>query len=290
MRLLQFFYEGNITLGVKTEQGILHVKKAGQVLNVDVPTTLKEAVTHSTRLETLVDQALQQNEASSLFLNESELELSPAITDPEKIICVGLNYADHAEESKMALPETPILFSKFNNSLAAHNEEIRIPNVVHKCDYEAEMVVVIGKEASEVSEEEALSYIYGYAVGNDLSARDLQMKTGQWLLGKSLDRFAPIGPYVVTADQVDPSNLKIECTVNGEVRQSSSTKHLIFDCAHLISYISHHMTLQPGDVIFTGTPEGVMLGYPEGEQQWLKAGDVMSVTIEGLGTLENKLV
>lgn len=147
---------------------------------------------------------------------------------------------------------------------------------------------MIGKEAKNIAPEEALAYVFGYTIGNDLSARDLQLRTSQWLIGKTLDHFAPIGPYLVTADEIDPQNLAITCTVNGEIRQSASTNAMIFDCATIVSYLSHLMTLKPGDIIFTGTPSGVILGYPEDKQIWLQAGDQVEVTIEKLGSLSNR--
>ena len=162
-----------------------------------------------------------------------------------------------------------------------------LPKDAEKFDYEAELVIVIGKEASKVSKEDALSYVFGYTVGNDFSARDLQFRSGQWLLGKSCDDFAPIGPYVVTRDEIDPQNLEIKCTVNGELRQSANTRDMIFDCATIISYVSQYMTLKPGDIIFSGTPDGVILGYPTERQQWLKKGDEVIVSIEHIGELVN---
>ena len=190
----------------------------------------------------------------------------------------------------MEVPGYPLLFSKFNNSLAAHQETIPIPQDAVKIDYEAELVIVIGKTARNVPEEEALSYVFGYTIGNDLSARDLQFRTSQWLLGKSLDKFAPIGPGVVTADELgDPHSLNMECRVNGEIRQAANTKSMIFNCAQIISYASRYMTLKPGDLIFSGTPEGVILGYPEEEQVWLKPGDEITITIDKIGTLINVL-
>ena len=164
-----------------------------------------------------------------------------------------------------------------------------LPLNAKQFDYEAELVIVIGKTVENVSRENAMSHIFGYTIGNDLSARDLQFRTGQWLLGKTCDGFAPIGPYLVTADEVDSSNLEISCSVNGELRQQGNTKNMIFDCAHIVSYLSQHMTLRPGDIIFTGTPAGVILGYPEEQRNWLKSGDEVVISIEKIGSLKNKL-
>src|SRR5690606_16772336 len=209
-----------------------------------------------------------------------------------KIICVGLNYRKHAEETNAPIPQYPILFNKFNNTLTGHGHEVPLPiKVTSKVDYEAELVIVIGKEAKYVAKENALDYVFGYCNVNDLSARDLQMLTPQWLLGKTCDGFSPLGPYLVTADEVgNPNDLSIRCIVNGEVRQSSNTSDMIFHCDEIVSYISQHMTLVPGDIILTGTPEGVVLGYPEAKQVYLQDGDVVTIEIEKLRSLTNRMV
>jgi 2-keto-4-pentenoate hydratase/2-oxohepta-3-ene-1,7-dioic acid hydratase in catechol pathway len=184
-----------------------------------------------------------------------------------------------------------VIFSKFSNSLAANEEDIPLPANSKQVDYEGELGIVIGKEAYMVPENEALGHVFGYFVGNDVSARDLQKKTSQWLLGKSCEKFFPNGPYVVTADEVpDPQNLSIKTTVNGEVRQNSNTSNMIFSCKQLVSYISQYMKLEPGDVISTGTPEGVIAGFPEKKRVWLSDGDVVEVEIEKLGKIRNKFV
>ena len=162
----------------------------------------------------------------------------------------------------------------------------RLSRVAKKFDYEGELVIVMGRTARDVSEADALSYVFGYATGHDFSARDTQMETSQWMAGKAGDGWGPVGPWLVTADQVDPANLDLETRVNGEVRQSSNTSRMIFDCRTLVSFISQRMTLRPGDLIFTGTPEGVILGYPKEKQVWLKAGDVVTTRIQHLGALE----
>ena len=185
-----------------------------------------------------------------------------------------------------------MLFNKYNNSLSAHRSPIKLPvEVAKKFDYETELVIVVGRTAKNVSEADALSYVAGYCTGNDFSARDLQFDTGgQWMVGKTFDQFAPLGPYLVTADQVNPDRLNIECRVNGEIRQSSNTEDFIFTSAQVVSYISRHLTLKPGDIIFTGTPEGVILGHPKDKQVWLKAGDKIACSVEKLGELEFELI
>ncbi len=212
------------------------------------------------------------------------------VLHPEKILCIGLNYAEHSEESHMELPSSPTVFSKFSNALTAHNHAIPLPKSASQFDYEAELVIIIGKKAQHIKKEQAHTVIFGYTVGNDLSARDLQLKTSQWLLGKTPDKFAPIGPYVVPASDIDPQNLQIQSFVNGKLRQSSHTSKMIFDCQTIVSYLSDYMTLQPGDLIFTGTPAGVILGYPPEKQQWLRPGDEVTIKIEKIGELTNRLI
>lgn len=217
------------------------------------------------------------------------LHFAPAVVDPEKIICVGLNYEAHRDEAGMGRPEYPALFSKFNNALNAHNHPLILPDTATEFDYEAELVIVIGRPARKVSRAAAPDYIFGYTCGNDFSARDLQRRTPQWLLGKTCDGFAPIGPCIVTADSIDPQNLAIKSYVNGELRQDGNTRDMIFDCATIVSYISDYFTLRPGDIIFTGTPQGVILGQAEEQRRWLKAGDIVTVAIEGIGELTTPL-
>ncbi|MDD9148705.1 fumarylacetoacetate hydrolase family protein [Sporolactobacillus sp. CQH2019] len=292
MKLLQFVEQNQILLGVKTEPGILNVRKAADHLGSDVPVSLDQLFSQGENgIEKLRDfvSRINRKETNDFFIPEESIEFAPAVAHPEKIICVGLNYLNHAKEANMDIPTSPILFSKFNNTLAAHDGRIPIPDMAKKIDYEAELVIVIGKTAEKVSKEQALSYVFGYTAGNDLSARDLQFKTGQWLLGKSPDGFAPVGPYIATGDELDPQNLTIECRVNGDLRQQANTRDMIFDCAALISYISQTITLKPGDIIFTGTPDGVILGYPEAKQEWLKSGDEVAVSIEHIAELKNRL-
>jgi 2-keto-4-pentenoate hydratase/2-oxohepta-3-ene-1,7-dioic acid hydratase in catechol pathway len=215
--------------------------------------------------------------------------LTAPILAPEKIICVGLNYRRHAAESGMAVPTTPVIFSKFANALAGAREAIPLPAVASQYDYEVELAVVIGRRAANVSAATALDYVFGYCTANDLSARDLQMRTSQWLLGKTLDKFLPLGPYLMTANAVgDPQALAVRCWVNGDLRQNSNTADMVFPVAHLVAYLSQHMTLQPGDIILTGTPEGVVLGRPQ--KDWLVPGDEVVVEVEKLGRLVNRLV
>jgi len=286
LKFVNFQLNNQIRLGVKVKNGIMDIAQVSDAYSLGVPKTIEQIIAAG---KSVTEKLQKYVESTSFLIDEDNIVYAPCVTNPEKIICIGLNYLDHANESKMEIPLSPVVFSKFSNALAGNKQEILLPINAKQFDYEAELVIVIGKTAESVSRENAMSYIFGYAIGNDLSARDLQFRTGQWLLGKTCDGFAPIGPYLVTADEVNPSDLEISCRVNGELRQQGNTKNMIFDCAYIVSYLSHHMTLKPGDIIFTGTPSGVILGYPEGKRVWLKSGDEVSVSIEKIGTLINKL-
>jgi 2-keto-4-pentenoate hydratase/2-oxohepta-3-ene-1,7-dioic acid hydratase in catechol pathway len=215
----------------------------------------------------------------------------PPVLDPQKILCVGLNYADHAKETGATPGDEPVIFCKLPTTLTAPEAPIELPPESNEVDYEAELVVVIGREARRISREASWDYIAGYSCGNDVSARDWQKnKPGkQWLLGKSFDTFAPLGPWLVTPDELaDPGNLPIELRLNGTVMQQSSTNQLIFSIDYLVSYLSHVCTLLPGDLIYTGTPSGV--GFARKPPVFLQPGDVVEVEIECLGTLRNPVV
>ena len=289
MTLLTMRSGEDYTLGVKTDKGILDVRRAVKAFKSGAPTTIDDLIRRGDQgLAGLIEKALS---SKGLFVEESRIEFGPCVTNPEKIICIGLNYAKHARETNSPVPKEPILFNKYNNTLNRHNGTIRVSRIpAVEFDYEGELVIVMGRRAASVSEAEALSYVFGYCNGNDFTARDLQRRSSQWMIGKTCDGCAPIGPYLVTADQVpNPNNLHIECTVNGEVRQSSNTSDMVFSCAQLVSYISKLMTMEPGDIIFTGTPEGVIAGYPKEKQVWLKPGDKIAVKIEKLGELKFSL-
>jgi 2-keto-4-pentenoate hydratase/2-oxohepta-3-ene-1,7-dioic acid hydratase in catechol pathway len=286
---------GAFGLGIKTDRGILDVAKAEQDLDEKAPTTVDDLL-HGRGdvggLRRLVDKARAGTAADRYFVAEKSAAFGPCVTNPEKIVCIGLNYRRHAAETGNPVPTVPILFNKYNSALNAHGGMIAVSkDKAEQFDYEAELVIVMGRTARDVEEKDALDYVFGYCTGNDFTARDLQMRTSQWMLGKSGDGYAPVGPWLVTADQVDPDNLKIELRVNDESkpRQSSNTSDMVFNCRQLVSYISKHMTLKPGDIIFTGTPEGVIAGYPKEKRVWLKPGDRLITSIEKLGELEFRL-
>lgn len=219
------------------------------------------------------------------------VKLLPPIPDPPKIVCVGLNYRDHAEESGVPIPKEPVLFSKFTTALTSHGEAIVLPPVSKEVDYEAELVIVLGKRGRFLSLQAAEDAIVGYTVGHDVSARDWQLKKDgkQWLAGKTFDTFAPLGPVIVTKDEIpDPHALAISLRLNGQTMQNSNTRQMIFTAAQIVAYLSQVVTVEPGDVIFTGTPPGV--GFARKPQVFLKAGDVVEVEIEKIGVLRNPVV
>ncbi len=292
--LLNMRRDKEYRLGVKTEKGVLDVQQAAKLLRMHAPATMDDLLQNEEgpSLNALVGAALKSGSARKSFLMEEAIEYGPVVTRPEKIICVGLNYRRHAAEVGAPIPKQPVLFNKYNTALNSHNGTIKLPvELAKKFDYETELVMVMGRKAKNVSEAEALSYVAGYCTGNDFTARDLQLETGgQWMLGKTPDQFAPLGPYLVTADQVDPDKLKIELRANGETRQSSNTSDMIFSSRQIISFISRYITLKPGDIIFTGTPEGVIAGKPKDQQVWLKPGDKIACSVEKLGELKFELV
>jgi 2-keto-4-pentenoate hydratase/2-oxohepta-3-ene-1,7-dioic acid hydratase in catechol pathway len=288
--------DGTETLGVKTAKGVIDVRMASRLLGIAAPMTLEELLREgdAAGLNRLIAAAGKSGKAKPALLDEAKIKYGRLFTNPGKIVCVGLNYKRHAKEIGMAEPRVPPLFNKYNNALAAHHCTIELPpkDVAYKFDYETELLIVIGKAARNVAEADALDYVAGYCTSNDFSARDLQLETPsvQWMIGKTLDKFAPIGPYFVSADLVgNPNDLKLETRVNGEVRQSWSTNDFIFNTQQMIAYISRHWTLEPGDIIFTGTPHGVILGMPKDKQVWLKAGDEIVSSIEKLGVLKFRL-
>jgi len=210
------------------------------------------------------------------------------IETPQKIVCVGLNYRDHAEEQGVALPERPLLFAKWPNTLIGDGDPIRIPSISKNVDYEAELGVVIGRRASAVSADDALDFVKGYVVANDVSGRDLQFADGQWVRGKSLDTFLPVSDLVPASEVPDPQTLPIRAILNGEVMQDSNTSNQVFGVADVVSFVSQAITLEPGDLIITGTPAGV--GAFRDPKVWLKPGDEIVIEIDGLGRIANPVV
>lgn len=274
MKLIRFGAPGQEKPGILTEENI-RLDVSGFVSDFD------EAFFENDGLSSLA-QYVAQNKTALPVINKQE-RLGPPIKRPSKIVCVGLNYAKHAVESGMALPKEPVLFFKATSAICGPNDPVIIPRNSEKTDWEVELAVVIGKKASYVSKENALDYVAGYTLHNDYSERAFQLeKEGQWVKGKSCDTFAPIGPFLATKEEVpNPHNLNLWLKVNGELLQDSNTEDLIFDIPHLVSYISEYMTLLPGDIISTGTPFGVGLGFDP--PRYLKHGDVVELGIDKLG-------
>ncbi len=303
MKVLNFWQHGEAHLGLVIDEGILditHASRDGWGELAGLPATMEELIAAGERGLRAIDSfrpLWREHHLGSDFgpsglcaLDSTDIRYAPAVICPEKIICIGLNYASHAAETGANLPKFPEVFSASNNALAAHGQPIRLPSTGKCYDYEAELVMVIGKDCSMVSEEKALDYVFGYTCGNDLTARELQRRTTQWYMGKSLDGFAPVGPHIVTADSLDPTDLAISMKRGDDVVQSSNTRDLIFNCAYVVSYLSQYMTLRPGDLIFTGTPSGVIVGKPKDERKWVAPGETLTVSIEGIGELVNTTV
>ena len=284
MRLVTFSHRGLRRLGARSGDSIIDFSAA----DPSIPTTMREFLEAG---DNAISRARAVIDRGDHAISETDVSIHAPIDNPEKIICIGLNYADHAAESGMPIPDEPIVFSKYASSIIGPDENIVAPSASSQVDYEVELVVVIGKRGRNISEEDALNHVAGYMVGHDVSARDYQLEKpgAQWMMGKTFDTFAPIGPDLVTTDDVpDPHNLGIRCILNGETVQDSNTSQLIFGVPKLIAYLTHVFTLAPGDLIFTGTPPGVGMGREP--QLWLKHGDHVICEIDGLGRLENPVV
>jgi len=297
MNLSSFLYESKKYIGVLQGDQMINLTllndlyKKQHLVDSTIPANLEQFIENHETLIPYAEKLLEYFDENRLEIQGvtcslSEVDILAPLTKPEKIICVGLNYLDHCKETGMEPPAAPVIFSKYANAIIGHKEDIECPVNSNQVDFEAELVVVIGKEAKRISEEDAEGHVFGYTIMNDVSARDIQFADGQWVRGKSPDTFAPIGPVIVTKDQIeDPHQLDISLTLNGEIMQQSNTKNLIHRIPAIISYLSQSMTLKPGDIIATGTPPGVGMGRDP--KVWLNEGDELSITIEHIGTLTN---
>lgn len=280
MKLCNFYAGDEIHIGALTERGIVDITAAG--ITSDMNSVIANAETALPIIAAICADERCATVEKPRFAN---------VTNPNKLACVGLNYKSHAEETGGTAPKEPVIFNKFSDQLCPHETEVHLPEWLRCFDYEAELVIVMGRHAWNVSEDEAMDYVFGYTVGNDLSARDSQFISNQWLIGKSLPDFSPAGPFIVTADSFDPNaSHSIQCRLNGNLVQNGDTNDMIFNCAEIVSYCSRYFTLDPGDLIYTGTPAGVILGHKKGSRVWLKAGDELEITIDGICALKNKLV
>lgn len=315
MRLVTFRYDGSAAVGALVDGKIVHLPRAyasylssqGLPLSyllaeAQMPGDMLAFLAAGERALVAAERAIEHVRAMPaatpspkgprgelLSFSPEEIEMMAPIPRPGKVMCIGLNYRDHAEEIGFKLPERPVLFSKFSSCVIGPGDPIALPAISDKVDYEAELAVVIGKPARGVEVEKAMEYVAGYTLLNDVSARDIQMGDGQWVRGKSFDTFAPMGPALVTRDEIaDPGKLDISLRLNGQVMQNSNTSNLVFGVPELIAFLSQAITLEPGDVIATGTPGGV--GTSRKPQVFLKAGDVVAVEVEGIGILENPVM
>lgn len=283
MKIVQFMHKDKQCLGLLEKDGVKDLSS-----NSDTIPNCMVKLLHNH--EDFV-RVVKENSKDCQVLQLNEVKLLSPITGCEKVVCVGLNYKDHCSEQNLALPEEPVIFSKFPSAIIASGDNIIIPKLSDEVDWEVELAVVIGKEGKHIKKEEAFKYVAGYTVANDVSARDWQMRKNakQWLLGKTFDTFCPLGPALVTKDSVaDPHNLDLKCVVNGKVVQSSNTRELVFNIPECIAWVSQFFKLKPGDVLLTGTPPGV--GVFQKPPVFLKAGDVVSCEVAGIGSIENKVV
>ena len=283
MKLINFKKDGKNTLGILTDKGVIDVSACA---GPGTPVTMVQALSMGREAAVAALRAAAENAA--VFLPEEEIEYAPVSDAPEKILCVGKNYAAHIAESPSLfkeVPKSPEIFAKFRNTLVPHGGTVRLNPSSQKHDYEAEIAVVIGKHASHVAPEEALDYVFGYTLANVISARDLQKAASQWTPGKTCDTFCPLGPCLLTADEIRPDAMALTGYKNGELRQTGHSRDMIYSSPVIVSFLSRCCTLEPGDVILTGTPSGVIYGRPEGQQDWLQAGDVLEVHVDEIGTL-----
>lgn len=283
MKIAAFSAQNEQHIGVVEGEEIISLT----ALNAEkFPACVKTFIKGGADLRREAEEAVEQQ--GNVRFAVGDVTFLPPIPEPEKIICVGLNYLDHCVETGMEPPKSPVIFSKYANAIVGHEEAVELPVNSNEVDFEAELAIVIGKEAKRVTEEEANDFVFGYTIMNDISARDLQFADGQWSRGKTADTFAPTGPVVVTEDEVgDPHQLSISLELNGEIMQDSNTSNLIFTVPKIVSFLSQSMTLKPGDLIATGTPPGVGMG--RNPKVWLKDGDTMSIRIEKIGTLSNSV-
>ncbi|RNB85454.1 FAA hydrolase family protein [Brevibacillus fluminis] len=300
MKLVTYSRSGRKSIGAVVADKVIDIAKAYKLMANEegIPSDMKSFLQGGTVLLEKARQAvefaaaggrIQETELADVIFRIETVDIHAPISNPNKIICIGLNYRDHAAEVNLEIPTIPVLFSKYSNTINDPLSPIPKPEDSDQLDYEAELAVVIGKHASHVEEADANQYVAGYTAMNDVSVRDYQVRTSQWLQGKTFDGHAPMGPYLVTADEVnDPHRLAIKCYVNDEIRQNSNTKELIFSIPYLISYLSKIMVLEPGDIIATGTPHGVAMGLKP--PKYLQVGDKVRVEIEGIGSLENPVV
>jgi len=292
LRLVRYVYRGDESYGVLKNGRIIDLPSLLRPRRDQSPRSLEDLIAsewNMDEIDRLINE-ISDEEMMQIAINEEDAALRAPILSPPKIVCLGLNYKDHAEEARAKIPEEPIIFMKPRTSIVGPEEPVVKPSFVKELDYEVELAIIIGRRGKNIPVSKAADYIFGYTVFNDISARDIQFKDGQWTRGKSFDTFAPIGPYITTAAQIgDPKNLRLRTRVNGETRQNSSTSRMIFDVYEIIHHLSRVMTLEPCDIIATGTPGGVA-AFMKPKPRFLQPGDIVEVEIEKIGTLRNPIV
>lgn len=294
MKIYRYDNSGRAALGVEHGDQLYNIEQLFEKAGQQTPDVVRRADLRAVCaapdgvLEFVRQFIAEANDQAGAIPLATAKLLSP-IPDPSKIICIGLNYLDHCEEQNKPRPERPMLFAKFANAIAGPTADVPVPSNTNELDFEGELAVIIGRRARNVRRENALSHVFGYMALLDVSARDLQRSDGQWVRAKSQDNFAPCGPCIVTADAIsDPQSIAIKTVVNGQVMQDSNTSNMIFPIDELIAFVSESLTLEPGDIISTGTPAGV--GVHRKPPVLLKAGDTVEVTLDGIGTLKNRFV
>jgi 2-keto-4-pentenoate hydratase/2-oxohepta-3-ene-1,7-dioic acid hydratase in catechol pathway len=281
MRFVTFETSGQARPGIVSGDSVIDLTSAGF-------STLLDLIRHSPVGSSQIEKLLANPPKGSKF-DLKDVRLLAPIQRPNKLICVGLNYLDHAKETGQEVPKVPTIFNKFATSVIGPGDDIVLPKVSKAPDYEAELAFVVGKGGRHIAKENWADHVFGYTIINDVSARDYQKATSQWLMGKTFDTFAPMGPWIVTADEIkDPHALDIKLEINGEVLQDSNTKELIFKIPELIAFLSSVFTLEPGDIVSTGTPSGV--GFTRNPPRFLRAGENVAITIQQIGTLSNPIV
>jgi len=294
VRIARFAHHGVESYGfLKGDDKIIDLPRLSSLGERSVPSSIDGLISLGSTARTLLEELLSKlsdNQEEQIVLKKDDVALKAPVIAPQKIVCLGLNYRDHAEEGGAAEPDEPIIFMKPRTAIVGPEEPVVRPGFVTELDYEVELAIIIGRKGKNIPVSDAKDYIFGYTVFNDISARDIQFKDGQWTRGKSFDTFAPTGPCLTTAEQVgDPNDLRLTTRVNGETRQDSSTRLMIFNVYDIVHHLSRVMTLEPCDIIATGTPAGVA-AFMKPEPKFLQPGDTVEVEIEKIGTLRNKIV
>lgn len=293
MKTVRFLHSDTESYGLLADKEILSLPLLSKARKHSIPYSLETLISLGTEGIHSIEELMRSStkaDKEKATLKMGEVSVLAPVPSPPKMVCLGLNYRDHAEEQGARIPEEPVIFMKPRTAIIGPEESIIQPSFVKQLDYEAELAIVVGKKGKNIRVSEAKEFIFGYTAFNDVSARDIQFRDRQWTRGKSFDTFAPMGPCVTTTDQIkDPNNLRIFTRVNGEERQNSSTRNMVFNVYEIVHQISRVMTLEPCDIIATGTPAGVAV-FMKPEPKFLSPGDVVEVEIEKIGTLRNRVV